>query len=131
MTAPGPDAAPIERLEAQLWRLIGARAQAVGPVRFRRLVRLTVRLWPTEGLERIRRAGHWQGLERKKVGRILLARVREAYELSDGVTDAWPIILEGTVGLIWVAVCDLHFRDEVFRGTLADLSRWVARNGLE
>lgn len=130
MKCPGPGAAPIEFLEHHLWRMLGARSPAVGEIRFRRLVRLTVRHWPTETLERIRRAGHWQGAERKRVGRILLARVREAYEFSDGVTDAWPIILEGTVGLLWVAICDLHLRDETFRGTLADLSRWIARNGI-
>jgi hypothetical protein len=131
MVDPGPKAAPMERLEAQLWKILGARAKAVGPARFRRLARLTVRHWPTESLERIRRAGHWQGAERKKVGRILVARVRETYEATDGVTPAWPILLEGTVALLWVCLCDFHNRDEGFRLAAADLSRWVARNGLE
>ena len=131
MLDPGPEAAPMERLEAQLWKILGARAKAVGTARFRRLARLTVRHWPTESLERIRKAGHWQGAERKKVGRILVARVRETYEAADGVTDAWPIILEGTVALLWVCLCDMHQRHEVFRLAAADLSRWVSRNGLE
>lgn len=130
MQAPGPNEAPIAHLEHRLWVLMGARSRAVGEPRFRRLVRLTVRHWPSETLERIRRAGHWQGVERKRVGRILLARVREAYEASDGVTDAWPIILEGTVGLMWVAICDLHLHDAGFRATIPDLSRWIARHGI-
>lgn len=131
MNVPGPDAAPMEHLEHQLWKLLGARAKAVGQARFRRLARLTVRHWPTETLERIRTAGHWQGTERRRVGRILVARVRETYEATDGVTPAWPILLEGTVALLWACLCDYHARDEGFRLHAADLSRWVARNGLE
>lgn len=130
MHAPGPGAAPVEVLEHELWRLLGPRSKAVGEERFRRLVRLTVRHWPTETLERIRRANLWPGVERKKAGRILLARVREAYEAADGVTPAWPILLEGTVALLWVALCDRHARDPDFRSALSDLSRWVARHGI-
>jgi len=131
MQKPGPGAAPIDQLEHALWRQLGARSVAVGEARFRRLVRLVVRHWPSETLERIRRAGHWQGMERRKAGRILLARVREAYEAADGVTDAWPILLEGTVGLLWACVCDMHFRDEGFRSSIPTLSKWIARNGIE
>lgn len=131
MQAPGPGAAQIEHLEFQLWRLLGARSVAVGDVRFRRLVRLVVRHWPSETLERIRKADHWQGMERRKAGRILRARVREAFEASDGVTDAWPILLEGTVSIIWGAVCEMHLRDEAFRASIPTLSRWIARNGTE
>jgi hypothetical protein len=131
MQSPGPDSPAVERLEYMLWRALGHRSELVGPIRFRRLVRLTVRHWPIDGLGRILRSGHWNGVERKRAGRILVARVRESYELSDGITDAWPILLEGTVGLLWSAICDLYLRDEAFRASLPDLSRWIARNGLE
>lgn len=130
MDRPGPGAAPVEVLEHELWLLLGPRSKAVGEQRFRRLVRLIVRHWPIETLERIRRANLWPGVERKKAGRILVARVREAYEAADGVTPAWPILLEGTVALLWVALCDRHARDPEFRSGLSDLSRWVARNGI-
>jgi len=130
MKAPGPSAAPVEVLEHQLWTLLIPRSKAVGEERFRRLVRLTVRHWPIDTLERIRRANLWPGVDRKKAGRILVARVREAYEAADGVTPAWPIILEGTVALLWVALCDRHAKDPEFRADVSELSRWVARNGI-
>jgi len=130
MRAPGPGAPAIEHLELHLWRMIGARGPAIGERRFRLIVRLVVRHWPTDTLERIRKAGHWRGAERKRVGRILAARVRESAEaLDDGMAEAWPIILDGTVGLLWAGLCDMHHADQAFRDHMHALSLWVARHG--
>ena len=130
MRPPEPGAPAIEHLELLLWRMLGGRGPAIGERRFRLLVRLVVRHWPVETLERIRRAGHWRGAERKRCGRILSARVRESAEaLDDGAAECWPILLDGTVGLLWVALCDMHFRDDQFRDHLHDLSLWVAKHG--
>jgi hypothetical protein len=130
MRPPDPGAPAIEHLEIMLWRILGGRGQMIGEHRFRLLVRLVVRHWPADTLERIRRAGHWRGAERKRAGRILAARVRESAEaLDEGAAEAWPIILDGTVGLIWIALCDMHYRDEQFRDRLHLLSIWVAHHG--
>lgn len=130
MRAPEPGAPAIEHLELHLWRMLGSRGQAVGERRFRLLVRLVVRFWPADTLERIRRAGHWHGAERQRVGRILRARVRESAEALDaGLAESWPIVHEGAVGLLWAALCDMSRRDEAFRDHLRTLSLWVARHG--
>lgn len=130
MRPPEPGAPAIEHLELRLWRMLGGRGPAIGEKRFRLLVRLTVRHWPMETLERIRRAGHWKGADRRRAGRILAARVRESAEaIDDRVAKSWPIILDGTVALIWAAICEMHLADEDFRRHLHDLSLWVAKHG--
>jgi len=130
MLPPQPGAPAIEHLELHLWRMMPGRSAAIGERRFRLLVRLVVRFWPFDQLERIRRAGHWSGAERKRTGRITAARVREVAEAMDPeMADAWPIVIEGTVALVWSAICHLHAHDLDLRAALPDLSAWVASHG--
>lgn len=131
MLPPPPGAPAIEHLEVRLWRLMVARAEAIGEQRFRRIVRLVIRFFPEPDLRSLVRAGRWNSVDRQRLHRVLHARVRETMEAIDPETiDAWPIVLDGTVSLIWVAIQEIWYADPGFRDSLPELRAWVGRHGV-
>lgn len=132
MLQPPTDAPAIEHVEWQLWQLMARHGAAVGEQRFRRVVRLVVRYFPEAELRAIVRSGHWHGAERKRLHRVLAARVRETLEAIDHETiDAWPLVLNGTVSLVWVALQEQWRCGHWFRDRLPEMRDWVARHGVE